>query len=979
MSRSHIQLTGAEANLRRLLLDVAANINPKCPSELRFTGGWVRDKLLGINSHDVDVAINDMTGLQFGLKMKEYLDQAENAEKYTSDDKSRSGNQAVAALHKIEANPEKSKHLETITTKIFGLDVDLVNLRKETYSEDSRNPQMEFGTPEEDALRRDATINAMFYNLRTEEVEDCTKRGFEDLEEGIIRTPLEPHQTFKDDPLRVLRLIRFASRFDYKLDPFAEKSMDDESIRQALKLKISRERVGIEVEKMLKGPHPKKAMSLIDRLGLYRTVFIDPTKDHGFDPETGRWHVCYDIADRLQKSHESSTYQDLDLDSKDARYNMWILCASVPWTDAPHPLPTKAGGKLPPPVATSVIRNGLLAPTKICDVVRAAMLNHQEIIKAKDDFIKTKSDLRGQQPLDISGSPGGRDTLGMLIRKWGSTWRSQVAFALMLEQWRYHDTGKDVLKEYTNFLSHIRSIKVGESYTFKPLIDGKTFSHMLDTPPGPWMKDALDVLMSWQLANPSATVVQPAVDAIHASGTVPTKDGGSGKIQDLEPKPNTTDLDAAFKTNSTDTSGKKQTSSNGEPLTTRLTFHFLNLTIRPLFAQTPQNHHVTPAGRNPRKPDSKDTTTNLLPKNHASTTSNPYKIETDAEASLARPWKDPSNAHALSLLSWVTRSLNTKRTEIFWPLLIPPILALIDDVDVTHKARGCALLRNLLVATPPLLLERTGLAEVFEEALRPCLSYLPSLTPQHDGCLLLGEAYPAFFRLAVVRFPTNASDTNGTMNMGNGRTKQELETYILTTHLHAHILPSLSHISLPNTAYLDLASLLLRQLAVCIRHLRQATVAQLPYLVPVLAEILEGTGTLGVLGAPGMLLETTKALEEVIANAWVRVGRWRAVVLKGLCGAWISLEEAGEDVGAEAPRDEDERRRCRDRELLKTHLKICTQMLVRAVEASSSGGSAASHDAADGVETKDDVDIRAECRKLGEADGRVRGLFEDMS
>ena len=253
MSKGQIQLTDAEANLRRLLLDVAANVDPKSPSELRFTGGWVRDKLLGIDSHDVDVAISNMTGLQFGLKMKEYLAKAENAQKYPSDERHKSGDQAVAALHKIEANPEKSKHLETITTKVFGLDVDLVNLRKETYSEDSRNPQMEFGTPEEDALRRDATINAMFYNLHMEEVEDFTKRGLEDLNEGIIRTPLEPHQTFKDDPLRVLRLIRFASRLGYKLDSEAEKSMDDESIRQALKLKISRERVGVEVEKMLKG------------------------------------------------------------------------------------------------------------------------------------------------------------------------------------------------------------------------------------------------------------------------------------------------------------------------------------------------------------------------------------------------------------------------------------------------------------------------------------------------------------------------------------------------------------------------------------------------------------------------------------------------------------------------------------------------------------------------------------------------------
>lgn len=255
-----IQLTDVEDELQRLLLDVAAYINPERPTDLRFTGGWVRDKLLGVDSHDIDVGISDMTGYQFGLKMKEYLDLPGKAERYdirdvASDETSSSSDtrHVVRGLHKIEANPEKSKHLETVTTKIFGLDIDLVNLRKETYAEDSRNPQMEYGTPEEDALRRDATMNAMFYNLRTRTVEDLTQRGWNDMQHKLIRTPLDPYQTFKDDPLRILRLIRFASRLGYKLDPAAEKSMQDPTIRDALEAKISRERVGVELEKMLRG------------------------------------------------------------------------------------------------------------------------------------------------------------------------------------------------------------------------------------------------------------------------------------------------------------------------------------------------------------------------------------------------------------------------------------------------------------------------------------------------------------------------------------------------------------------------------------------------------------------------------------------------------------------------------------------------------------------------------------------------------
>jgi hypothetical protein len=248
-----ISLSPKEAQLRQLLLDVARHIDEskeiKEKIELRFAGGWVRDRLLNIQSHDIDTAINAMTGYAFGMKMKDYLKDPENLKKHGLEVKD------IGNLHKIAANPEKSKHLETITTKIFGFDVDFVNLRKETYTADSRNPQMEFGTAREDALRRDATVNALFYNLHTDKVEDFTT-GLLDMKAKIIRTPLEPFQTFVDDPLRVLRLVRFASRLDFKIDPEAESCMGVPAILDALKLKISRERVGTEVEKMLKGMFP---------------------------------------------------------------------------------------------------------------------------------------------------------------------------------------------------------------------------------------------------------------------------------------------------------------------------------------------------------------------------------------------------------------------------------------------------------------------------------------------------------------------------------------------------------------------------------------------------------------------------------------------------------------------------------------------------------------------------------------------------
>ncbi|KPI38966.1 CCA tRNA nucleotidyltransferase, mitochondrial [Cyphellophora attinorum] len=142
---------------------------------MRWTGGWVRDKLLGVPSVDIDVALSTMTGMQFGEALQAYM--AEHGKQYEEEAEAQGFKADLKGLHKIAANPDKSKHLETITTKMFGIDVDFVNLRKEVYADDSRNPQMEFGTAEEDAMRRDATVNALFFNLDTQDVEDFTHQA----------------------------------------------------------------------------------------------------------------------------------------------------------------------------------------------------------------------------------------------------------------------------------------------------------------------------------------------------------------------------------------------------------------------------------------------------------------------------------------------------------------------------------------------------------------------------------------------------------------------------------------------------------------------------------------------------------------------------------------------------------------------------------------------------------------------------------
>lgn len=150
----------------------------------------------------------------------------------------------------IKANNEKSKHLETATIRVEGLMIDLVNLRSEVYTEGSRVPQIEIGTPTEDAYRRDLTINSMFYNINDQLVEDFTEQGISDLKKGILRTPMEPVQTFLDDPLRVLRVIRFANRFEFDMVPELLVAAKNTDVRDCILNKISYERLGIELDKM---------------------------------------------------------------------------------------------------------------------------------------------------------------------------------------------------------------------------------------------------------------------------------------------------------------------------------------------------------------------------------------------------------------------------------------------------------------------------------------------------------------------------------------------------------------------------------------------------------------------------------------------------------------------------------------------------------------------------------------------------------
>ncbi|KAF5977011.1 tRNA nucleotidyltransferase [Fusarium coicis] len=215
-----------------------------------------------------------MTGVQFGNLLTKFLKQDEGSYRQRALGLGIDFNE-FNGFHITKNNLDKSKNLETAVGRIFGLDdLDLVNLRKEVYDDDCRTPETEFGTAEEDAFRRDVTANALFFDLQNRKVADFTRRGLDDLYAGIMRTPLAPRQTFLDDPLRVLRLIRIGSRLGFPLDSEALSCIREHEIHVALDEKVSRERVGIEVFKTMKNRNPELCFSLIHKVNLYGTVFL---------------------------------------------------------------------------------------------------------------------------------------------------------------------------------------------------------------------------------------------------------------------------------------------------------------------------------------------------------------------------------------------------------------------------------------------------------------------------------------------------------------------------------------------------------------------------------------------------------------------------------------------------------------------------------------------------------------------------------
>lgn len=258
----------------------------------RICGGWVRDKILGKPSKDLDISIDSMTGEQFGNFLAEY-----NRLHHLK---------AVGRMQTTESRPEQIKNLAVSFVTIYGQPVEILSLRKEEYRPGDRNPiRVSRATPEEDALRRDLTINALFYNCTTGKIEDFTGKGLQDLKTLTLRTPVDPIRTFEDDPLRLLRVLRFHARYGGStIAPEVLAAMKDPHIQQLIVQKLHSdrnapgivpERTAEELRKTMLGQQPEKAFRTMYETGLLGKLMNLPSSFSPMDMDQKNRHHIYSV------------------------------------------------------------------------------------------------------------------------------------------------------------------------------------------------------------------------------------------------------------------------------------------------------------------------------------------------------------------------------------------------------------------------------------------------------------------------------------------------------------------------------------------------------------------------------------------------------------------------------------------------------------------------------------------------------------
>ncbi|MFS4471201.1 CCA tRNA nucleotidyltransferase [Chryseobacterium sp. T20] len=228
-----------------------------------IVGGYVRDLLMNRKaSTDIDF-VTEQSGIELAQNVAQDIDP------------------------KLKVSVFKT--YGTAMIKYKELELEFVGARKESYTENSRKPEVEGGSLEDDQKRRDFTINAMAISLNKDNFGELIDpfNGIEDLEKGILRTPLEPAQTYSDDPLRMMRAVRFASTLNFNIEENSLKAIQQEAERIKI---VSMERIMVEFNKIMLSEKPSIGLRLMEQTGLMKLIIPELIELKGVEEVEGQTH-----------------------------------------------------------------------------------------------------------------------------------------------------------------------------------------------------------------------------------------------------------------------------------------------------------------------------------------------------------------------------------------------------------------------------------------------------------------------------------------------------------------------------------------------------------------------------------------------------------------------------------------------------------------------------------------------------------------
>jgi poly(A) polymerase len=275
-------------HLQHPVFSLIANVAAKQQVQVFVIGGYVRDLFLKRNSKDIDLVVLG-NGIAF----------------------------AEAIAQKLKVKVAVFKNFGTASLKYQNLELEFVGARKESYRTESRKPIVEDGTLEDDQNRRDFTINAMAISLNKENFGELIDpfNGVLDLENKLIRTPLDPVITFSDDPLRMMRAIRFATQLGFSIDAAAIEAIKANCERIKI---VSQERIADELNKIIASAKPSVGFTYLFDTGLLQLIFPQLNAMHGVEYINGKGH----------KDNFYHTLQVLDNLSENTE-DLWLRWAAI--------------------------------------------------------------------------------------------------------------------------------------------------------------------------------------------------------------------------------------------------------------------------------------------------------------------------------------------------------------------------------------------------------------------------------------------------------------------------------------------------------------------------------------------------------------------------------------------------------------------------------------------------------------------------